>query len=302
MIRISIFILGIWIATQLSDKMNTAYTKEPGDAVLSFGLIADVQYCDCISQGSRYFSKSLNKLNEALDDFNTSDIDFIINLGDLIEEDFRSFKPVMAILENSNKKVFHLTGNHDYSVKRKFKKEVNTMLTGENTYYSFTSKGFRFIVLNSCEVSTYSGSFMSEIKANHMLTRLQRDSRPNAFDWNGALSRKQIRWLESELTEAHNNNEHVLIFSHHTVEPAGTHNIYNREEILQIISGYDNIVAWFSGHKHEGGYSIYKDIHFITLKAMVESPDSNSWAIVEIYDDILRVNGRGREESRVLTY
>ncbi|HDZ41160.1 MAG TPA: hypothetical protein ENH59_05725 [Bacteroidetes bacterium] len=302
MIRISIFILAFRIATQFSGNMNTTYTKEPGDAVLSFGLIADVQYCDCKSQGSRHFGKSLNKLSEAIDDFNDSNIDFIINLGDLIEEDFRSFQAVMEILEKSDKKIFHLPGNHDYSVKRKHKKEVNTILTGENTYYSFSSKGFRFIALNSCEISTYSGSFLSELKANTMLARLQRDSQPNAYEWNGALSRRQVKWFESELTEADSKNEHVLIFSHHTVEPAGTHNIYNREEILEIISGHDNIIAWFSGHNHSGGYSNYRDIHFITLKAMVETPDSNSWALVEIYNDMLRINGRGREESRVLTY
>ncbi len=302
MIRILTFFLTCFFFTSASGPMKIPDNKQPGNAIISFGLIADVQYCDCESQGSRFFSNSLDKLTEAIYDFNTVKVDFVINLGDIIEQDFRSFKPLMGLLEKSDKKVFHLLGNHDYYVKNKYKKKVSRTLTGEETYYSFTTNGFRFIALNSCEISTYSGSLLSTLKAGILLGRLQREARPNAFEWNGAIGNKQIEWLKSELTEASEMNEYVLIFSHHTIEPEGTHNIYNREEILDIVSGYENIIAWFCGHNHSGGYGNYNNIHFVTLKGMVETVDSNSWAVVEVYDDKILIKGRGREESRILSY
>ena len=55
--------------------------------IFSFGLIADVQYCDCEPRGSRYYRSSLTKLKEAVDAFKKDSVEFIINLGDLIDKD-----------------------------------------------------------------------------------------------------------------------------------------------------------------------------------------------------------------------
>jgi len=302
MTKIFILFLTCFIFTSVSCPMKIPDNKQPGNAIISFGLIADVQYCECESQGSRYFSNSLDKLREAIFDFNTVNVDFVINLGDIIEQDFRSFTPIMDLLEESDKKVYHLLGNHDYYVRNKYKKKVNSILTGEESYYSFSTNGFRFIALNSCDISIYSGSLLSTLKAGILLGKLQRQGRPNAFEWNGAIGKKQIEWFKSELTKAREMNEYVLIFSHHTIDPEGTHNIYNREEILNLVSDYDNVIAWFSGHNHSGGYSKYRNIHFVTLKGMVETSDSSSWAVVEINEDKILIKGRGREESRILSY
>ncbi|MEE4213913.1 MAG: metallophosphoesterase [Bacteroidales bacterium] len=302
MIRVFVLFFSIFTATQAAGPMNMTKEKQDSTAILTFGLIADIQYCDCESHGTRYFSHSLNKLTEAIDDFNNSEAEFIINMGDLIERDFRSFGPVLELMRKSKRAIFHLPGNHDYSVRQRYKKRVTRMLAGEDGYYSFSKGGFRFIALNSCDISTYSGSLRSRFKAGAMLARLQREGQKNAFDWNGAIGRKQISWFKSELAEAREMGQGVFIFSHHPLAPEGAHNIYNREEMLEIVSAYDNIIAWFCGHNHEGDYGYYNDIHFVTLKAMVETANTNSWALVEVYENYLLMKGRGREESRKLTY
>lgn len=302
MIRIFIFFFSFSTAILATGPINMTKEKQDGDAILTFGLIADIQYCDCESHGTRYYSHSLNKLSEAIEDFNKSEAEFIINLGDLIERDFKSFGPVLELMRKSKRAIFHVPGNHDYSVKQRYKKRVTRMLAGEDGYYSFSKGGFRFIALNSCDISTYSGSLRSRFKAGAMLARLQREGHKNAFDWNGAIGRKQIIWFKSELAEARAMGQGVFIFSHHPVAPEGAHTLYNRQEMLDIVSGYDNIIAWFGGHKHEGDYGYYSDIHFVTLKAVVETADTNSRALVEVYDNYLLIKGRGREESRKLDY
>ncbi len=301
---IKIFILFLYFLTRIQTPgiMNNTDKKQADEPIISFGLIADVQYCNCDKTGSRYYRNSLPKLEEAIGGLNAADLDFIINLGDLIDRDFKSFEPVLNILKNSRHRIYHLHGNHDYNVRNGYKKKICDLLTGKDSYYSFSRYGFRFIALNSCEISTYSGSRRSAVVARDMITRLSNKGYPNAFEWNGGMSEDQIEWLRSELENASINNEYVLVFSHHTVEPAGTHNIYNREEILELISAYDNIIAWFCGHDHSGGYGNFNRTHFVILHGMVETAESNAWAIVEIYDNKLWIKGRGREKSQILAY
>ena len=43
-------------------------------------------------------------------------------------------------------------------------------------------------------------------------------------------------------------------------------------------------------------------IHFVTMKGMVESNNSTSYAIVEVYDNKIWIRGAGREMSRILAY
>ena len=65
---------------------------------------------------------------------------------------------------------------------------------------------------------------------------------------------------------------------------------------------YQNIIAWFNGHNHEGNYAYQNKIHFVTMKGMVESEKQNSFARVDVYSDKIVISGSGREISRTLAY
>jgi len=118
--------------------------------------------------------------------------------------------------------------------------------------------------------------------------------------WNGGIGKDQISWIRKEIEEAEVHSEKVLIFCHFPVYPDGTHNLLNCNEMVNTVSGYLNVIAWFSGHYHAGNYARLRQIHFLTFEGMVETPDSNSFAIVKVFTDRLEVRGFGREKSRIL--
>jgi len=72
--------------------------------------------------------------------------------------------------------------------------------------------------------------------------------------------------------------------------------------VLGILGSYDNIIAWFAGHDHRGGYGNFNLIHCVTFRGMVETADENSFAIVDVYKNKIWIRGFGREKSRILAY
>ena len=57
------------------------------ETILRIGLVADPQYADNPTAGKRYYRESLWKLKEAIVTFNENDVDFVQNLGDIIDVD-----------------------------------------------------------------------------------------------------------------------------------------------------------------------------------------------------------------------
>ena len=271
--------------------------------LFSFGIIADVQYADAEPAGTRFYRSSLNKLHEALDEFKKDSVDFVVALGDMIDRDYKSYKPVADIIDSSGLKFYHVTGNHDFSVDRKYKKRLPFNNFSKNGYYSITHKSFRFIFLNGNEISTYSSNNKSRIKeANELLSSMKEKGEVNAVDWNGGISKKQLEWLNNQMNDASNKNENVFLICHFPVFPENIHNILNYKDVLAILGKYHNAVAWFNGHNHSGNYGNFNKTHFVTMKGMVETENLNSFARVDVYSNKIRIAGSGREKSQILAY
>jgi hypothetical protein len=271
--------------------------------IFSFGVIADIQYCDCEPLGSRFYRSSLTKLMDAITSFRNDNPAFLINLGDLIEKDFSSYKAVYGILDTAGFKVYHTIGNHDYSVEPRLKRSIPQLNKNKEGYYSFNYSTFRFIVLNGNELSTYSTSNKSEIKkAEDYILNLKTREEINGQEWNGGISTKQMVWLTNQLIAAKNNNDKVFIICHFPVFPYNEHNLLNYRDVLSVLEGYDNIIAWFNGHNHGGNYGNFNSTHFITIKGMVETEMTNSFALIEVYKNKIWIKGSGREKSQILAY
>jgi manganese-dependent ADP-ribose/CDP-alcohol diphosphatase len=269
--------------------------------LFSFGVITDVQYCDCEPAGTRYYRSSLSKLREAVSSFSTDSMAFIVDLGDLIDNDFASYKPVLNILDSSGLKVWHVTGNHDYSVDQKYKKRIPQLEGHKEGYYSFSRDEFKFIVLNGNDVSTYGAGNKKVLEeAQQLIMKIKAEGEPNAIDWNGGLGEKQMAWFKSQLDEAAAKNAKVIILCHFPVWPENQHNLLNYREVLTLLEKYNNIIAWFSGHNHAGNYGNFNLIHFVTLRGMVETEANTSFAEVEIYRNKIWIKGSGREKSQIL--
>ena len=54
------------------------------------------------------------------------------------------------------------------------------------------------------------------------------------------------------------------------------------------------------GHDHAGGYARSGGVHYVTVPGMVEAPEKNAFAVVDVYDDRLDVRGFGSVPSRTL--
>lgn len=271
--------------------------------LFSFGIIADVQYADVEPAGSRFYRSSLQKLRNSMAAFKEDSVDFIINLGDLIDRDYESYYPVTGILDSSGIKTYHVTGNHDYAVDSKYKKRLPVSKQSKDGYYSIVHQNFRFIFINGNEVSTYISNNKATIKKiTDTIASMKGRGEINAIDWNGGISMKQLTWIDNQLKEASGKNEKVFLICHFPVVPENIHNLLNYKEVLPVLEKYQNIVAWFNGHNHAGNYGNFNMIHFVTFKGMVETEASNSFAVVDVYKNKLWIRGSGREKSQILAY
>jgi manganese-dependent ADP-ribose/CDP-alcohol diphosphatase len=271
--------------------------------LFSFGLIADVHYADYNPVGNRYYRSSIEKLQEAITSFRDDSVNFIVNLGDLIESDYESYKPVLNEINSSGIKTYHITGNHDYSVDPRYLSRLLVFTESREGYYSIIYQKYRFIFINGNEISKYASANKTMIReADDYISKLKIKGEINAIDWNGGTSSLQLNWINGQLDESSDNSEKVILFCHFPIVPENIHNLLNYRDVYGIISKYGNIIAWFSGHNHEGNYSSYNKIHFVTFKGMVETKKSNSFAIIEVYENKITIKGYGREDSRVLNF
>jgi len=283
-----------------SDAQSLNQSQTP---LFSFGILADVQYSKNDAEGTRYYRNSVGKLREAVKSFEIDSVDFIVDLGDLIDKDYESYKPVMAIIDSSFIKTWHITGNHDYAVDNRLKKKIPQLLSEKDGYYSFVHKGFRFIFLNGNEISTYATTNKSTIKAAEaLISSIVSTGGQNGLTWNGGISDLQLQWLNAQLIEAADKAEKVFILCHFPVFPENNHNLLNYDKVLSVLEKHHNVIAWINGHNHAGNYGNFNTTHFVTFKGMVETENTNSFAAIDVYKNKIWIRGSGREKSMILAY
>jgi hypothetical protein len=267
--------------------------------VLKIGLVADPQYADIPTSGKRHYKESLQKLTQAIDTFNHHEVDFVQNLGDVIDRDWSSYRSILPIYEALDPQIenYHLLGNHDFSFDSIHMNQLIDVLSMPAPYYSFVKKGWRFIVLDVTDYAYYSNPlhrrYTSQIDSYFNLSAGQ----PNHQRWNGGIGEEQQNWLQQEIDAAAMMDEKVILFAHMPLRPLeDAHNLWNNEEIIDILEMSSNVVAYINGHNHAGGYDEHNGIHYITIFGMVDTT-VGSFGILEIYEDSLIVNGFGNQKT-----
>ncbi len=278
--------------------------RASGKPLRTLGLIADLQYADKEAWNTRFYRNSLSKLAAALKAFKGMDLDACVNLGDLIDQDWKSFDPVLKLLGRSRRRFLHVLGNHDFEVAAEFKARVATRLGGRHRYREVRLGEFCVLVLDTNEVSTYAypESSRQTAEARGILARLTAAHALNAQPWNGAVGPQQLAWLERACQRAERAGQKVIILAHHPVLPDNPHNTWNAADMLEVLARHRNIVAWFNGHNHQGAFGAYEGVPCVTFKGMVETADQNAFAVVKLYADRLELIGYGREVSRDLPF
>lgn len=288
---LAIFFLAIGLTTCM---------KQP--KTIRFGLIADIQYCDCETRGTRFYRNSLFKLDSCVADFNKEKVQFTVNLGDLVDRETpNNLEAILIRLNRLNNKVYNTTGNHDYDGITDNNALYN-QLGMPASYYSFKQGEWRFIMLNTNEVASYANITGTPLEAEleAMKEQITLSGRKNGASYNGGISRKQLDWLRQELESAEKKKEKVIIFSHHPLYAAPGLTALNDLEILEVLSSFSCVKAGISGHHHPGDFGTYNNIPFITTEGMIETENENAYGIVEITTDQITLTGKGRTKSYTL--
>lgn len=249
-----------------------------GKAKLTFGIVTDAHYADTDPKGSRNYRESLIKMTEFVNLMNDKKVDFIIELGDLKdqgepvteESTLKYLDAIEKVYGQFNGPRYHVLGNHDVDSisKEQFLAHVeNTGIAKGSTHYSFDLKGIHFVVLD----------------ANYIADGSDYDH--GNFDWTDAnIPLKQLNWLKKDLAST---TRPVITFVHQQLDVTGNTSVKNGPEVRQVLEDSKRVLAVFQGHHHAGHYSYIEGVHYYTLKGMVEGggAKSNSYAIVEVYDD-----------------
>ena len=309
--------------------------------VFSFGVIADVQYATHEDAWNfshtvlRSFSNSLNILKSSVEYFNSLQLSFVANLGDIIDQRCSklgtSKSDLKVVLDEFKrmkcKQITHIIGNHElYNFDREELKDLlNTTNGNENksTWYSYRPVDnipFRIIVLDTYDVSTIQGTtaertqqaydFLSAKNPNEInkhgvnwLSGLKGEDR-RFLPYNGAISKEQLDFLDRTCQEADENDEKCLVMGHVQILPgscSSTTVLWNYKDVLEIFHKYNSIVGYIAGHDHSGGYKQDEaGIHYLTLPSPLETEKGDMcFASVDVYDDKMRINCVGKKMDRL---
>ncbi len=274
--------------------------------LFSIGVVADVQYADKdpVPQYDSYYRPSLWKFEDCVEYFNSQNLDFVIQLGDLVDQDMESFDPMLKIWAKIKAPKYHVMGNHELQDTAPVE-QVMQKLSLKKPYYDFKYKNWRFVVIDTVELNVFSHPQDSaEHKlAQDKLDELKQGKHSNALPWNGMMSKEQHLWIEKTISDAEKNGEKVVVFGHYpfiSPEPALT--AWDGEKMARALRYHKNFVAYICGHDHSGGYLFYEGKHFLIMNGMMATPDTNAYAIFEFYPDRIEVKGIGRVPSRTLTF
>lgn len=258
-----------------------------------FGMVTDLHYADREPNGTRFYRQSLQKMQECVDFMNTRKTDFLIELGDLKDENsppneaetLGFLETIESVFQQYDGPRYHVLGNHDLDSisKPQFLSRVtNTGIKSDQSYYSFNKGGVKFIVLDAC--------------FNH-------DGSPydhGNFDWTDAnISPEQLQWLREELVIS---GQPVIVFVHQLLSGSGSVYIKNAGIVRKVLEDSKKVAAVFHGHHHAGDYQLINGIHYYTLKAVVEGSgyDNNSYAIVNIDSETMSIEGYRKAISNSL--
>ena len=263
------------LASGCSCLVPQSANQEP----IAFGVMADIQYSDLDTRWACYYRASVRKLQESVEDLNTRDLAFTIQLGDIIDghaDPDKSRDDLRTILEIYNGLAmprYHVTGNHcrGYVSEAVLRQEFGL----ENLYYDFTlpaARGWRFVVLCGTGGSS------------------------------GVISPEELEWFRATLDQAARNGEKVICFCHYPVVNPAARAAVKLEPgpVLEVMDNAGCVVAWFAGHTHAQGYALRNGVHHVTLSAMVEGPDTPAYAVARLHRDRLEITGFGRALSRTL--
>lgn len=184
-------------------------------------------------------------------------------------------------------------------------------------YYDFSpSPGHRFIILDGYENSTIGATSAPVSQAADALIREKNPNyRAGSNDWfvdiplehyrfvpyNGGISERQLEWLRQTLVTAKAQGEVCFLFCHQPIYVKTSREanlLWNAEAVLSLLQQPENrhVVAFFSGHDHDGGYAQDEaGIHHLIPPAPLECEVGQvAYGVFDVHEDHLFLHWTGK--------
>jgi len=251
---------------------------------LRVGLVTDMHHADKPSAGSRHYRETLGKLAEAAIQFVKDKVEFVVELGDLIdaadtvETEQRYLKEINREFRAISKDRHYVLGNHcvDTLTKAEFLDGVEQ----KQSYYSFDRGDFHFVVLDAC---------------------FRKDGEPYGrknSKWNDAnIPAAELEWLRSDLKST---DRKTVIFAHQRLDVSNDHGVKNGPEVRSILEDSGKVLTVLQGHSHQNDLKDIGGIHYCTLVAMVEGTgaENSGYSVMELAEDgVVRLTGFRKQKA-----
>jgi predicted phosphodiesterase len=262
---------GTLFLTAAATVNTSSLFADEGKDRLRVGLITDLHHADKPPAGTRHYRETLGKLAEAATQFEKDNVNFVVELGDLIdaadsvETEQRYLKTINREFAAISKDRHYVLGNHcvDTLTKAEFLGGVEQ----EKSYDSFDRGEFHFVVLDAC--------FRNDGEPY---------GRKNSM-WNDAnIPAAEVEWLQADLKST---SKKSIVFAHQRLDVSNDHGVKNCPEVRKILEESGKVLAVFQGHSHQNDLKDIGGIHYCTLVAMVEGSgaENNGYSVMEITED-----------------
>lgn len=262
----------------------TALADPPPDPLLRFGIVTDLHHADKPARGSRFYRQTLAKLEEAGERFQQSGVDFVVELGDLIDAadsvdvEQRYLKTINREFSAIHQDRHYVLGNH--CVDTLTKDEFLGGIERRRAHDAFTRNGVRFITLDSC---------------------FRSDGTPYGrknFQWTDPnIPADQLQWLRGQLQR---DDAPVIVFAHQRLDVSNHYGVNNAPQVRELLEQSGKVLAVFQGHSHKNDLRQINGIPYCTLVAMVEGagPENNGYALASLSaDGTVHVEGFRRQQD-----
>ncbi len=196
-------------------------------------------------------------LEQAIKDINKEkDIEFTVFSGDNIDSPHAEYLPEFIKIANKLDKPYYIIiGNHDVFRNNGLSKaQYLEIVKNNNIFYKykkpnyvFKKNGFVFIVVDGAK-----------------------EIIPGTT---GYYKKETLDWLDKQLSK--NKKKPVIILQHFPLisEPEiKSHNVYQKEEYLNLLDKYDNVISVIAGHLHMNSEVMRNGVYHITTPTLLYTP------------------------------
>ena len=159
-------------------------------------------------------------------------------------------------------------------------------------YYAQTVKDWTFIFLDGNDISLH--AWPKDSDAHSKSVALYKKQYAHLKDWNGGIGQTQLNWLENQLSQADKEGKHVALFCHFPIYPETKYNLWNASQLRALLEKHSSVKAWFNGHQHSGNYASKNNIHYFTLKSMLDTKRS-AYSLVDFSKNAIHIKGYGKQ-------